>query len=256
MTTILPAPALRPYVSFYQIQEMTEESVYTVYPGTSVVMGFQYKGKLSIVQDNSVTALSRAGVTGLGDTFKMFRSSANIGTILVFFSDAGAPAFLDCAVHELFGGSYSLKDIHLQRRVNEVEEKLAGAMEARQRIAIIDSFLISLFRQPREDKMVSHALSMIRANHGNIRMSALSSELNISIGQMEKRFRRMVGATPKKYASIVRFNEILKGAPDAKSLVELACKTGYFDQAHFIKDFKSFTGQTPEQYFISRGNAA
>jgi AraC-like DNA-binding protein len=97
--------------------------------------------------------------------------------------------------------------------------------------------------------MVLEAIHLINKNKGNIRMLQLAGQLNISASQMEKRFRRVVGATPKKFASIVRFNAILSQYQKSKDLNDLGYLAGYFDQAHFIKSFKSFTGSTPEQYF-------
>ncbi|WP_259014147.1 helix-turn-helix domain-containing protein [Emticicia fluvialis] len=66
---------------------------------------------------------------------------------------------------------------------------------------------------------------------------------------LEKRFRKTVGASPKKFAGIVRFNALLKNHTDQKTLTELGLEAGYFDQAHFIHDFKAFKGETPEAYF-------
>ncbi|MDP3467959.1 MAG: helix-turn-helix domain-containing protein [Daejeonella sp.] len=57
----------------------------------------------------------------------------------------------------------------------------------------------------------------------------------------------MVGTTPKKFASIVRINAVLNDL-NAKSLIEICYENNFFDQARFIKDFKQFTGDTPEHF--------
>ena len=67
-------------------------------------------------------------------------------------------------------------------------------------------------------------------------------------GSFEKRFRKVVGTTPEKFASIVRFNTVLDNLNDTKSLTDICYENNFFDQAHFIKDFKQFTGDTPEQF--------
>ncbi len=58
----------------------------------------------------------------------------------------------------------------------------------------------------------------------------------------------MVGTTAKKFASIVRFNSVLENLKESKTLTEICFEYNFFDQAHFIKDFKQFTGDTPENY--------
>jgi methylphosphotriester-DNA--protein-cysteine methyltransferase len=65
---------------------------------------------------------------------------------------------------------------------------------------------------------------------------------------LERRFKAIVGTTPKKFASIVRFNTVLRDLDSAKSLTDICYEHGFFDQAHFIKDFRHYTGDTPESF--------
>ena len=59
----------------------------------------------------------------------------------------------------------------------------------------------------------------------------------------------MVGASPKKFTSIVRFRNIIQDYHPKAPLSALGFEAGYYDQAHFIKAFKCFTGETPEMFF-------
>jgi AraC-like DNA-binding protein len=95
------------------------------------------------------------------------------------------------------------------------------------------------------------ALQKINTSHGTVRINVLARELNISQDPFEKRFRRMVGTSPKQYSSIVRLKNVIASYRQNKNLTAAAYDAGYFDQAHFIKDFKSFTGQTPLNFFKS-----
>jgi AraC-like DNA-binding protein len=245
----MPSAPLRPYISSFIIDEKMDEGSYKIFPGTALVVGFQYKGRLSVISDNLTAALTTAGITGLSDTYKIFKNSDNIGSILVHFSETGARAFFDTPAHELFKGSYSLEEIIDKGCVREMEEKLGEASDDGQRISIVERFFLSLLKNREQDKIVLEAVRLIKNTRGNIRMLQLADELNISTSQMEKRFRVVVGATPKKFASIVRFNSVLTGHHDSNDWSDLSFLAGYFDQAHFIKSFKSFTGLTPEQYF-------
>lgn len=245
---IIPSAPLRSYISAFMIDEKTNEGSYKVFPGTSLVVGFQFKGRLSVVSGNATMSLATAGITGLSDTYKVFKNSSNIGSVLVHFSEVGAGAFFDAPAHELFKGSYSLENFIAKSRIAELEEQLNEAHSDAERIFIVERFFLSLFKNAEVDTTVLEAIRLIRNARGNIRMLRLADELNISKSRMEKRFRAVVGATPKKFASIVRFNAIINDYRAGKDLYDLAFGTGYFDQAHFIKSFKSFTGLTPEQY--------
>jgi AraC-like DNA-binding protein len=90
---------------------------------------------------------------------------------------------------------------------------------------------------------------MIYKSKGNIRITELAKQLHISQSPLEKRFRQAVGASPKKFASVVRLKNAIKEYSPQNSLTDLGYEAGFYDQAHFIKEFKSFTGETPEIFF-------
>ena len=77
----------------------------------------------------------------------------------------------------------------------------------------------------------------------------LNEKLFISQSPFEKRFRKVVGTNPKKFASIVRFQKVMQDLANKPCLLtEIAYQNHYFDQAHFIKDFQKFAGNTPEAF--------
>lgn len=78
-------------------------------------------------------------------------------------------------------------------------------------------------------------------------MKDLAAAHFISLDAFEKRFRKATGASPKHFSYIVRMNAVLAGMGQ-QDLIQTAFDAGYYDQAHFNKDFKTFTGQTPSEY--------
>lgn len=249
LTTFIPGDMLKPYVRLLAVSEATEETEYKVLPGTSLVMGFQYYGRLVTIENTTIKPLDTAGITGIQDKFRVFRNSKNIGTVLVFFNETGAAYFFKEPVNELFGESVSLENFVSKSLLNEIEEQLSEAQTHQQRINIIEQFLIARIQPIQADMLVQSAIQQIQLSKGNIRISDLAKQLYTSKSPLEKRFRKIVGASPKKFASIVRFNALLKEHTIEKTLTELGLEAGYFDQAHFIHDFKVFTGETPEMYF-------
>jgi methylphosphotriester-DNA--protein-cysteine methyltransferase len=99
--------------------------------------------------------------------------------------------------------------------------------------------------------MVASAISMIYKSKGNIRIKELLTELHVSQSVFEKRFRQVVGTSPKKFASIVRFKHTIHRYDPKRSLTDLGYEAGFYDQAHFIKEFRNFTGDSPEIFFNS-----
>lgn len=243
-----PVEQLKPYIKYFVVSENELENEYKVFPSSGFVIGFQYKGQLSNIKDDTVARLSSAGITGITDGYKIYRNSATIGTILVYFTETGFTHFASHPANELFNLSLSLDDVFEKGKVNEVEEKLAIASTDKQRILAVEQFLITQLKNIETDKLIVEAVKLIYHSNGNIRIKELIEKLCISQSPFEKRFRKVVGTTAKKFASIVRFNAVLDNLSKTKTLTEICYENHFFDQAHFIKDFKQFTGDTPENF--------
>lgn len=244
----IPTDPLKPYIKYFAVSENELENEYKVFPSSGLVIGFQYKGKLANIKDNTETGLSSAGITGITDGYKIFKNSAGIGTVLIYFTEIGFSHFASHPANELFDLSLSLEDIFDTNDVTQVEEKLAIATSDKQKIKIVEQFLLSQLKDIQTDKLIVEAVKLIYQTNGTIRIKELNERLFISQSPFEKRFRKVVGTTAKKFASIVRFNTVLDNLNETKSLTEICYENHFFDQAHFIKDFKQFTGETPENF--------
>lgn len=68
--------------------------------------------------------------------------------------------------------------------------------------------------------------------------------------QLERYFKKQIGISPKQLGKVIRLQASLQMLANQKNetLTEIAYENHFFDQAHFIKDFKQFTGETPEQF--------
>ncbi len=244
----IPTPQLLPYIKYFAVSENELENEYKVLPSSGLVIGFQYKGKLALLKNEEEKKLSSAGITGMADSFRIFKNSPGTGTVLVYFTETGFTHFASNPANELFNLSISLEDVFEKDNVSEVEERLALAVTDKQRIKIVEQFLLSQLKVLQTDKLIVEAVKLIYETNGTIRIKELNEKLFISQSPFEKRFRKIVGTTPKKFASIIRFNKVLDNLDNTKSLTEICYENGFFDQAHFIKDFKQFTGDTPENF--------
>lgn len=245
---IIPIDTLKPFVKYFVISENQTESEYKVFPSSGLVIGFQYRGQLFTIHNEVEHPLTSAGVTGIADSYKVFKNAPHIGTILVYFTEIGFTHFAAHPAHELFNQSISLDYIFDKNKVNETEERLSDAHSDQKRIEIIEQFLLTQLKDIQIDKLIVEAVRMIYQSKGNIKIKELNEKLAISQSPFEKRFRKTVGTSPKKFASIVRFNTVLDQLGQVKSLTEICYENNFFDQAHFIKDFRQYTGDTPEHF--------
>jgi AraC-like DNA-binding protein len=92
---------------------------------------------------------------------------------------------------------------------------------------------------------------MILRHPNDCSIENIASHANMSIKTFERKFIEQVGISPKLFSRIIRFNTAiaLKMNNPERSWTDIAHGCGYYDQMHFIKDFKLFSGITPTQYF-------
>lgn len=243
-----PTEALKPYIKYFVVSENELENEYKVFPSSGLVIGFQYKGQLAAITKSVENKLHSAGITGITDGYKIFKNAADTGTILVYFTETGFTHFASHPANEIFNLSLSLDDIFDIQSVSEVEEKLTLSSNDKQRIKVVEQFLLSHLKDIQTDKLIVEAVRLIYQTSGTIRVKELNEKLSISASPFEKRFRKVVGTSAKKFASIVRFNSVLDNLAGTKTLTEICYENNFFDQAHFIKDFKQFTGDTPQNF--------
>ncbi|MEM9546831.1 MAG: helix-turn-helix transcriptional regulator [Bacteroidota bacterium] len=116
------------------------------------------------------------------------------------------------------------------------------------KINLIENFLLQQFSNS-YISIIDKALNEIFNSKGFTRIEELSKKAWLSKAQFRKRFNEEIGISPIRYSKIVRVNtavEMMK--TNAYSMTDISYSMGYFDQAHFIKDFKSVVGVSPNQY--------
>jgi len=247
MSVFLPSPALSPYVKLYRIVESDNELTNRVLPDTSLVMALRFKGMVSVVGDDGKHALPPMMISGLRRAGRLI-NYRQAGNVLVIFKEGGAQPFLREPLHELCNLTVSLDELAGYDGLTRLEESLGEARDHTSRIAHVEQFLLSRLREHKTDPLIAAALQDIHSAHGVLRMRVLADKLCVSQDVLEKRFRRSLGVSPKVFSSVVRMKWILHRGIDKMRLDEAAFDAGYFDQPHFNKDFKLFTGQTPTEF--------
>jgi methylphosphotriester-DNA--protein-cysteine methyltransferase len=97
--------------------------------------------------------------------------------------------------------------------------------------------------------IVDYAVKAIIQKKGIVSISQLSDDLCISPRQFRRRFTEKIGITPKMCARIKRFNYVTNLSADAfANWMDMVHEGGYYDQAHFIRDFSDFSGKSPTEF--------
>ncbi|HJP75068.1 MAG TPA: helix-turn-helix domain-containing protein [Pseudonocardiaceae bacterium] len=143
-----------------------------------------------------------------------------------------------------------------QRTVDRLRNQVGDIASATETLRILEQELRSRFADApaRGLDLVQHIGGRLETSHGNLPIGALTAAAGVSVNHLATQFKSHIGVTPKRVARIYRFARLILSA-DAQRPVDwsqLAHTAGYFDQAHFSKEFKDFTGHTPTQYLALR----
>ena len=239
----LPSPSLQSYVRCFMTVESTAAVPNRVLPTTSLVLAVQYRGRVQQVESGVSQPLPPAALTGMSRAPRILAYAPNTATLLAHFTETGAAAFFPQPLHELFGTSLPLDHLLPPAAVTALTERVATAASTGQRLAVLGDFLLGRLRSVSATGPIRQALHLIQAAGGSASIRGVVAGLPVSRDPFEKQFRQLVGTSPKQFATLVRLRWVLAHHADATSLTELAHAAGYFDQAHFNKAFKAFTGQ-------------
>lgn len=137
-------------------------------------------------------------------------------------------------------------------KFNWLIDLIRQAKNTRERVAIAESFFYKkLALSKHSNSLLTEALRKIWAEEGNITTASLSKYVYIGERQLQRIFKNEVGISPKLYSRIIRFKMAYERASAGRpsAWTDVAYDYGYTDQAHFVKDFKCFTGVTPTALF-------
>jgi AraC-like DNA-binding protein len=196
----------------------------------------------------------RAFLSGQGTGYNDLLYSGTIDLVCIVFQPVGAKAFLNMPLIELNEQSIAVDDLD-DPQLTELSNRLFDTADSRDVACRVSTMLIEQFLLKRLRTLATHNLRRINAAlqsvyAGQQNVEALAQTACLGYKQFKRVFAEYVGANPKDYLRVVRFQKALHTlqTQPAISLAQLACECGYYDQPHLIKEFKTFSGYTPVEY--------
>jgi AraC-like DNA-binding protein len=173
------------------------------------------------------------------------------GVFAVRFHPDGFVPFCDREIKHMENRAVSLEEIYGEAG-KTLEQDIINSPNTEARIETIESFLTARLTSPEgRNALAKSTVDLLLKSKGQVSIDLLAAQLQTSRRQLERKFSTEIGLSPKQLSKIIRLQSILRimGQRQFTNLTELAYEGGYFDQAHFVKDFKEFTGISPKQFY-------
>ncbi len=180
-------------------------------------------------------------VEPLGDT----------GSFVVRFQPDGFLPFANIGIKGIQNTAVPLDKL-FAKEGEEIGERILKANSTSERIALIETFLLKRLTDKNSiDNFVKSTVDTILNAKGQFSVNELSKRNNINRRQLTRKFSLTIGLSPKQLSKTIRIQNTLQTllTKEVTSLTDLAYENQYYDQAHFIKDFKEFTGLTPKEFY-------
>ncbi|MDD4905512.1 MAG: helix-turn-helix transcriptional regulator [Methylobacter tundripaludum] len=251
LKTFAPSKLLAPYVTaIWDYEDLTgsDNLMLSILPDTATYLCFLYADLLQTTHKGGVYT-TRSGLAG----FQSFRSDlgglGKVSGVSARLTPWGLNVFRSGIVKDCAEKRVDCRDIFPRYSIEKIEDKLSNMRTAKERVQCVEDFLLAILNRDNEDLLIQKACRDLSASNGNYPIRMLARNLGLAERTFERRFLNHVGATPKKYARVVRLRNAIFQRKTLPTWADVACAVGYYDQSHMIHDFQELYGISPESLY-------
>ncbi len=260
--TFHPNPDLESLISCYWTLEVPAEpnaQKQRIIPDGTIEMAFILGDDIKrYTSEDGFIIQPRAMV--LGQTIEPFyiEPTGYVNTFAIRFYPYGFASFANIPIKDLANKETPIELLFGEKKANDLERKIIEAKNSNERIEVIENFLLDKLNEKTTiDNIVKTTIDALIETKGSASIRTILKEDLSKRRQLERKFIKQIGVSPKQLGKLIRLQTALKLLLNKKTenLTDIAYKSEYFDQAHFIKDFKEFTGINPKE-FLGNENMA
>lgn len=252
--TYKPHPDLESLIGFYWTLEVPAEEnskKQRIIPDGHIELAFILGDDIKrYTSEDKYVLQPRAMV--LGQTMKPFyiQPIGYVNTFAVSFYPFGFANFISEPIKNLVNKETPIDVLFDKFSAKELELKIIKATTTRERIEFIEEFLFErLHDQKIIDHIVKTTVDTLLKTKGSVKISKIHKQ-DADRRKLERNFLKHIGISPKQLSKVIRLQSALKVILNEgkESLTNIAYKSEYYDQSHFIKEFKEFTGVIPKDF--------
>ena len=233
---------------------LSNEEIQVIAPNGSIKMTLHYMGQLvgRICEQAFVIPEHRLSIIGISDRpiIAAFDRSKPFGCISIELHPAAAYRFLANPQHELRNAIVPFGEVFGMAATRTLEDRIYSVTNPAHKVTLLQEFLIRALARTEIDQAFEHSAATIMDAQGQLSMKKLSQVTGLSDRWQRTKFADRLGLSPKTFASLVRFQSSFQAMlRDKRDYLQAKhFNDSYYDQAHFIKEFKRFIGHSPAKY--------
>jgi AraC-like DNA-binding protein len=251
---ITPPQHLQPYVECFYIWEVeAHKPIYVESPPPAFgSMVFNYGTTYSVQNPKyGSVVVPQSFLTGQATAPYQLNLLGKIGMIGIVFRPAAMNTLFNLPVSEFTNERFAINEIIKGNDIRDLQDKIIEAVTHQERLSLLSQFLtIHLMKNEHRFDAVDFTANKIVVEKGIVNVNDIMTDLFMCRRQFERKFFQKVGLSPKFYARTRRMGYLCSLIAGKRQVnwQSLFYDCGYYDQAHFIKEFTSFLGRTPTDY--------
>lgn len=236
-----------------EVEETESQGKQKIIPDGCIEMAFLLGDGIKRYLDETEFVLQPKAMV-IGQITKPFEIEpmGYVNTFAVRFYPFGFSMIHSVPMDQLSNRETDFASLFGEEKTNWIFQEIQNAPSTSERIQVIESFLFSLLHQKTNlERVVQMTMESLVQNHGSTSILSLLQNDPSKIRDLERKFLKRVGVSPKSLGKVIRLQTALRLMLEAepKSLTEIAYDSNYYDQSHFIKDFRRLTGLNPKQFW-------
>lgn len=223
-----------------------------IVPDGCIEMTFNFGDKIKrYISENDFILNPNAVVMGQRTKSYYILPIGNVDTFAICFYPIGFVNFVNTPLEGLVDKETPIAELFGQVEANELQQNINQAINTQHRIEIVEAFLLKKLNEKATiSNIVKSTVDTLLKTNGSTSISTILKDDTSKRRQMERHFKKQIGISPKQLGKVIRLQATLHMMLNqkAETLTDIAYENEYFDQNHFIKDFKDLVGITPKEF--------
>ena len=240
-------------VDLYEMNNGGAETIYVCAPTGGIGITIVLSGQTEILMNGSWETTAPYTVYGLIRKAQSIKMVGNYREITIGFKPQVLQLLLNERLSDLpIDAATDLYDVLDRKKIDPLVGRLGAATRDEQIVDIVAAFILDTIQAHSADVRVEEAYRLI-TTAGISNIEQVSDRLAISSAALRMLFRDKLGVSPKELVQFSRIKRALNHrVEDVGNLTSIGYESDFYDQSHFIRDFKKTIGIVPKQYYKNK----